>query len=324
MAESVYWMERYRERAENTARFIEVCHYLSLDLGPGQSPWGALVHATSDYALFEKAYPAPTEKNVIEFLLFNKENPNSLLNCLYQARENARSVRQIITSEMWQEINTTYLFVHDAIHDPAVFQSPYAFFNHIKRQCQLFIGIADSTMTHQEAWHFGRVGHLTERANQTSRILDVKYYILLPEVTHVGTPIDHIQWSALLKSASAFEMYRKHWHQIEPDRIIDFLVFHPDFPRSIAYCLKEAEASLSVLCHPLSKKNSVPLTDYLKQLNIYFHSMTVSDTIKMGLHEFLDNLQSQFNKLNDLIFQTFFSITPISHLKIPVLKGENE
>ena len=157
------------------------------------------------------------------------------------------SIREVISSEMWFTLNRFYLMVRDATAPRRAADDPHTFYTDIKTACALFIGESTSTMSHGEGWHFGRIGRFLERADKTSRILDVKYYILLPKVEHVGMPIDTLQWVALLKSASAFEMYRKVFNTITPKGVSAFLLLDHDFPRAVQHCLKGAEESLRAI-----------------------------------------------------------------------------
>ena len=200
VADSVFWMSRYVERAENVARFIDVNLFLTLDLGAGHgSQWAPLVYTTGDHTGFLERFADFTQEQVIEFLAFDPKNPNSILSCLRLARENARTVREMISSAMWEEINKFYLMVSSAAADPSKIHSMFDFFNQVKLSSHLLQGVTDATMSHGEAWHFARIGRLIERADKTSRILDVKYFLLLPTVAEVGTPLDTIQWAALLE-----------------------------------------------------------------------------------------------------------------------------
>src|SRR5437868_1556190 len=215
VADSVFWMARYIERAENVARFIDVNHNLSLELGDELGDqWAPLVYTTGDHEGFFKRYKEATRANVQRFLAFDKENPNSILSCVSSARENARTAREIISSDMWEELNRFYLMVREAVREGG--KSDHDFFAQIKRSSHLLIGTTDSTMSHGEAWHFARMGRLLERAEKTSRIVDVKYFILLPKASDVGTTLDVTQWSALLRSTSALEMYRRSHGRIAP------------------------------------------------------------------------------------------------------------
>src|SRR2546428_756171 len=230
VADSIYWMSRYIERAENVARFIDVNLNLMLDLPVGSAQqWQPLVDITGDTEEFARRYGSATQQNVIQFLTFDQENVNSILSCLRTARENARSVREIISSEMWEELNRFYLLVNSAASSTGTIELT-EFFDSVKLSSHLFTGVTDSTMTHGEGWHFCQLGRLLERADKTSRILDVKYYILLPKVSDVDTPFDDIQWAAVLRSASAFEMYRKKFGRIAPRRIVEFLITDQEFP----------------------------------------------------------------------------------------------
>jgi len=307
VAESIYWMSRYVERAENVARFIGVNLTLMLDSSDREQQWRPLVNTTGDHADFEKRYKVATGENVLLFLTFDRDNPNSIISCLRSARENARSVREIISSEMWLQLNTFYLKVNDAATTGAGMGSPHDFYTDVKLSSHLFSGITDATMTHGESWHFCRLGRKLERADKTSRILDVKYFILLRSVADVGTPLDDTQWAAVLRSASAFEMYRKRHGGISPKGIVQFLLLDLEFPRAIRFCLNAANDSLHAISGtPLDKaKNSVE--ELLSGLCSDLASAGVDEIIEAGLHEYLDNLQDQMNLVGTGIFETFFA-----------------
>jgi uncharacterized alpha-E superfamily protein len=248
---------------------------------------------------------------VIQFLTFDTENQNSILSCLRAARENARTVREVISSEMWEQINTSYLMVNNAALQNRVMESPYSFFAEVKKASHLFDGITDATMSHGEGWHFYRLGNLLERADKTSRLIDVKYFMLLPSVADVGTSLDDIQWTAVLRSASAFEMYRKRHGHIAPERIVDFLLLDREFPRSIHYCLIKADESLhAVSGTPVGMfRNSAE--QHLGQLRAELAYTRVQQIIAQGLHEVLDALQSKLNLIDQSIFDSFFALRPL-------------
>src|SRR5262249_30588231 len=164
VADSIYWMHRYIERAENVARFIDVNLRLLLDLPPGTTEqWQPLVDTTGDHALFRERYGQATQEHVIRFLTFDTSNPNSIYSCLRMARENARSVREVISSEMWEQLNRFYLMVRNAAATAGGKQTPHELFTEVKMASHLFVGITDATMSHGEGWHFGRLGRLIER-----------------------------------------------------------------------------------------------------------------------------------------------------------------
>jgi uncharacterized alpha-E superfamily protein len=312
VANSIYWLNRYVERAENVARFIDVNLNLLLDSPTGViQQWEPLVHTTGDIDLFRQRYGMATAENAIQFLAFDKNYPNSIISCLSAARENARSIREVISSEMWQRLNTFYFLVKDAAQNPPI-SALSEFFAEVKMSSHLFSGVSDATMTHNEGWHFGQIGRFLERADKTARILDVKYYILLPSVKDVGTTLDEIQWMALLKSASAYEMYRKcGQHRINPVAVAEFLILNREFPRSIQFCLLQAERSLhQITGTPVGTWNqSVERT--VGKIRAELEYLTIEEVIKMGLHEFLDGLQSQINQVGQGIYQAFFASNPI-------------
>jgi uncharacterized alpha-E superfamily protein len=249
---------------------------------------------------------------VIQFLTFDASYPNSILSCLKAARENARSIREIISSEMWEQVNEFYMMVRDAANG----KNPYdltEFFYKVKLNGHLFAGIMDATMSHNECWHFGNIGRLLERADKTSRILDVKYYILLPSVQDVGTTLDEIQWIALLKSTSAYEMYRKRQkrHQITPYGVVEFLILDREFPRSIQYCFLHAEQSLHQITGTHSGTWHNPAERELGRLRSELDYLSIDEITEIGLHEFLDNLQRRINLIGEKMFETFFALEPI-------------
>jgi uncharacterized alpha-E superfamily protein len=308
VAESVYWMSRYVERAENVARFIDVNFQLTLDeSGSEDRLWTPLINTTGDHEAFAARFGTASQEHVIKFLTFDQDNPNSILSCLRQARENARTVREIISSEMWLQINKFYLMVKSAAEKPNLMDSANEFFTEVKQASHLFTGITDSTMAHNEAWHFCRLGRKLERADKTSRILDVKYFILLRSVDDVGTTFDDIQWAAVLRSASAFEMYRKRHGRISPKGVIEFLILDRDFPRAIQFCLLAARDSL----HAIS---GTPLGTFrhsaeklLGQLCSDLSFTAVDEIMEQGVHEYLDDLQTKMNAIGAGIFETFFA-----------------
>jgi uncharacterized alpha-E superfamily protein len=313
VAESIYWMSRYIERAENVARFIDVNLHLMLDLPVGTAEqWEPLVQTTGDLALFQERYGRATRENVVALLTFDTENPNSILSCLRVARENARSVREIISSEMWEQANKFYLMVRAAASDSRIREEPHAFFTEIKQASHLFVGITDATMSHGEGWHFARMARLQERADKTSRILDVKYFLLLPAVTDVGTPFDDIQWAAVLKSASAFEMYRKRFGRLLPERVADFLILDREFPRAMHYCVVKAEESLHAITGaPIGTFHNLA-EQRLGRLRSELDYAQIQEIIASGLHEFLDTFQAKLNRVGDAIFDTFFALRPVA------------
>lgn len=315
VADSIYWLTRYVERAENVARFVEVNLNLLLDSPAGTTQWDPIVLTTGDLPLFRDRYGEATAENVIRFLTFDADYPNSILSCLRSARENARSVRDVISSEMWQHVNSFYLMVTEVAQSRSLsdLTTILKFFDEVKMQSHLFAGVMDATMTHNEGWHFGQIGRLIERADKTARILDVKYYILLPSPKDVGSTLDELQWMALLKSASAYEMYRKQGaHRISPVAVAEFLILDREFPRSVRSCILSAERSLHHITGTPIGNWRIPVERSLGKLRSDLDYITIEEVVQQGLHEFLDDLQSRMNEVGDTIFTTFFSLESVA------------
>ncbi len=252
-----------------------------------------------------------TRDNVIKFLTFDEDNPSSIVSCLRAARENARTIRESISPEMWEQVNTFYLMVNAAAANDRLRMSSSSFFSEVKKASQLFHGITDATMLHGEVWHFYSLGRLLERADKTSRLLDVKYFMLLPSVADVGTPLDDIQWAAVLRSASALEMYRKRHGHIAPEQIINFLVLDHEFPRSIHYCLTTANDSLHAISGTPVGMYRNTAEQRLGQLRAELAYTDTQQIVERGLHEFLDGFQTKLNLVDQCIFDTFFALRPV-------------
>jgi uncharacterized alpha-E superfamily protein len=309
VADSIYWMSRYAERAENVARFIDVNLQMMIDEPSGEAQqWEPLVNTTGDREAFLKAYGNPTPDHVLQFLTFDSENPNSILSCVRAARENARTVREIISSEMWLQLNKFYLMVRGAAEAQGPPANLHDFFTEVRNASHLFHGVAEATMTHGEPWHFFHMGRMLERADKTSRILDVKYFILLRWATDVGTAFDDLQWAAVLRSASAFEMYRKRHGRISPERVVDFLLLDREFPRATHFCLLAARDSLHAISGTPSGTFRHTPEKLLGLLCSDLAFTSIEEIIQSGLHEYLDYLQTQMNQVSAGIFETFFAL----------------
>ena len=310
VANSIYWMNRYIERAENVARLIDVNLRLMLDLpGATTEQWEPLLHATGDPLIFQERFGDVTRDSVVAFLTFDAENPNSIFSCLQVARENARSVRQTITSDMWEQINKFYLMVR-ATAAGGVLESPHDFFTEVKIASHLYEGITDATMSHSEGWHFGHLGRLLERADMTSRILDAMYSSLLPAFTEKERPVDDIQWSALLNAASAFEMYRQGRGRITPQNVADFLILDRAFPRSINSCVAMADESLHSVSNSLIGDFQNVAEQRLGRLRSELARIQIQEIISNGLHEFLVAFQTNLNHVGEAIFDNFLASHP--------------
>lgn len=305
-ANSVYWMGRYIERAENLARFIEVTLSFELDCPESTvDQWEPLVRATGDDEYFKEKYGEFTSQNVRKFLTFDTDYSASIRTSINCARENARTVRETISSEAWEQLNALYHFIRDADGDPDAI-----FYDELVEHCYLFTGILNSTMTRGTAWHFANIGELLERADKTSRILDVKYFTLLRAVSDVDTPFDDLVWSTVLRSTCGFEMFRKQYRGITVPRIARFLILDSSFPRAIRYCVEQLRHSIRLIVSDSGQQQSPPLVlvdEIIEQLS----GLDANSIIDCGMHEFIDGLQKSLNRLGESIHETFFAERPI-------------
>ena len=305
VAESLYWINRYVERAENISRFVEVSEAMALDCPPGSAePWLPLIEANGDRELFDKLHPVGSPADVVDFLVRNEDNPNSIIQCIAIARENARQIREVITTEMWEQINDVYWQLQE---DSFWSQPPQEQLREIRRSCQLFYGITDATLSRDLSWQFSRLGRLIERADKTTRILDVKYFLLLPSPEEVGGVLDELQWISLLRSAGAYQMFRQaEMGVITPKAVAGFLLLDPAFPRSVRYCLARIHETLLMVAGR-SVPGAPDELECLSGLTLARWSYTkIDELVAGGLHEAIDSVQTDLNNLHGLIHDRYF------------------
>ena len=302
-------MNRYLERAENYARFMDVNYNLSLELPPNEEEqWKPLVVITGDWPLYDSLHPKAEKDKVIHFMAFEKQNPNSIYNCIVNARENARAIRTEITKEVWEQINALYYLVKSGSEKKKRSDADLRqFFTEIKNGCQLLYGMYDATISRNEGWNFAKLGQFIERADKTSRVLDAKYHFLLNSPNQVGSTSDLIQWAALLKSVSAYDMYRKKYGKLTSSCIAEFLILDRDFPRSILNCLIRAEHSIITLSGG-SSGFSNEAQKQLGALKAQLEYTAIDDIIIHGIHEYLDGIQQKLNGISTAIYEAFFAI----------------
>jgi uncharacterized alpha-E superfamily protein len=333
VADSIYWMNRQIERAENLARAVETTLDLALEgtISHGRL-WNALVCTFGDEDDFWPRYGLANQDNVITVLSFDTAYHNSISSCLQAARENARTIRDLISSPMWEAINQAHLFVRSAASGGAHLHNPREFLDEVKRASQLITGVTDATMSHGEAWHFARMGRLIERADKTSRVLDVEHYfhpaasasappgLGMDAVAHPaasasamhgeGDAADAVQWSAVLESASALEMYRKQYGVVSRRDVAEFLIFDRLFPRAIHFCLTKAEESLLAVTGGAKGAYTNPAEQRLGRLRAKLDYGAIDEVLAGpgGLHGFIDGFQTQLNGTSEAIHDTFFAL----------------
>jgi uncharacterized alpha-E superfamily protein len=310
VAHSLYWMSRYIERAENVARLLEVNLQFLVDFQDFKDPrldqhWESIVLSSGGAELFEEHYETPDSRTVTEFLAFDLRNPGSILSCVYAARENARMIRDQISVEMWEAINELNLYLKSASTARVWAEGPQEFFARINRASHLFQGITASTYARNEGWEFIEFGKHVERADMTTRILDVKYHILLPSANDVGGALDTAQWQAVLRSASALEAYRRYYvREILPWKAAEFLIFSESFPRSIHYCVAQVDEFIRRILGETGMRPRSPAARAARRLLADLQSMSITDVLNQGLHEYLMEIQSALERIGDEVVQT--------------------
>ena len=309
VADNIYWTARYVERAANTARFLEASYQMNLDLQETEfEQWAPLIEITGDMKMFSARYGDASRENVMHFLMFNPEYPNSIARCLSAARENARGLREVLPPDLFEELNTLGNVVPAATREKAHFHSRvFELCRQIRHTDMHISGIISETMERGQGYHFWRLGQYLERADKTSRLLNVKYFHLLPQVSDIGTTLDDQQWSAMLEALDASGTYSRTYGLIEPHNVLRMIVLDLGFPRAIRFCLRQALNSLYRITHDASDTPH----ELLQELLLRIRNTTPEEIIELGLHEFIDELQQRLNEINNAIFQAF---TPAPNL----------
>jgi uncharacterized alpha-E superfamily protein len=308
VAEACFWVGRYIERAEDVARILDVNYRgVTENSAPEAAPaWWSVVAATGDTGEFLRRYPRPTERHVAEFLGLDRANQNSVVSCVNAARENARRIRDRISSETWEELNRFYLALSRQTIDQVMLDTPYAFCRDVKNGSHLLAGVIDNTMPHDEGWLFLRAGRFLERAGMTARILHSQAALLTQPFAGPDYAATH-RWIAVLKSASAYEAHRKsHRGTIEPAGIVEYLLLAADFPRSALACVVEVEAALTAIRTLLGLPGAGQAAREAGALAARLRYAKVDDGFMRNLHPFLDSLESACNQVGDAIAGEFF------------------
>jgi uncharacterized alpha-E superfamily protein len=304
-ADHLYWMARYVERAENTARILDVTSRMALLPAGVQNrnqEWEAPLILTGLYDKFCARFNEIDANNVQRYMALDTENPSSISECWKSARENARAVRGTVTSEMWESLNATWLEMREIGAERLEGAGAREFFDWVKERSHLFRGVTFGTILHDEAFHFIRLGTFLERADNTARILDVKYHILLPSVKAVGGAADYYQWGALLRSVSAFSAYRKIYRNvIKPRQVAELLILREDMPRSLHACLNEIHQILRAINGDAGREARRLAGD----LHARLHYGRIEDVFQQGLHQYLTDFLSRINTLGAEITRAF-------------------
>jgi uncharacterized alpha-E superfamily protein len=313
VANELFWMARHIERAENTARMLDVTYRTSLlpyqvteQRFEWAEPWAVPLITSGLATGYYERYPVLSAESVLKYMILDSTNTSSVYCCLRAARESARSVRGAITSEMYEDLNTAWLEMRRYDYDTIQQMGVSDFLEWVKMRSHLFRGVTFGTMLRDEAYHFIRLGTHLERADNTARILDVKYHLLLPSTQDVGGAVDYYQWAAVLQSVSGFESYRKIYSDvITPRRVAELLVLRADMPRSLHCCMNFIHETIQRLCE--DHRNSAELERSSGQLHALLHYGRTDDIIELGLHEYLMEFVERISALGEEISRVFLA-----------------
>lgn len=306
-ADNLFWLSRYVERAENMARLMEMGYRMALmpSAGDGnRSEWASVLSASGCAQGYDPKMPL-RQAEVTDYLIFNRDNSSSILNCFENARANARAMRTAITAEMWEALNNALMELRRTpMHNLAKTDLP-EFIDWVKRQGALFRGATDSTILRDDGYDFIRLGTFIERADNTARLLDVKYYVLLPETSMVGDGVDNYQWTTVLRAASSLRAF--HWvyrDDYSPYRIAHFLILNPFSPRSLAHCVEQITNHLEHLARHYGKRGAV----HSQAVEIYslLTQSQMEEIFAQGLHEFLSDFLMRSQSLSSAIAETYY------------------
>jgi uncharacterized alpha-E superfamily protein len=302
VASDIYWMARYLERAENTARLINVNSHLLLDL-PSRVKlgWEPIVDILSFRSLFYEKYDEANENNVINFMITQRENPGSIVSSLSAARENARTVKEILPQEAWEQINEIYLFVTEEKNLAFSRRTRYDFLKRIIKANQAITGLLTGTMTHDDAYAFLRIGRNLERADMSTRIIDVRSASLLPDIDDESNAFSNIQWMSVLKSMSAYQMYRREVRmRINREDVLAFLLLESRFPRSLLHTVEQTEQSIAQL------PNNKSCLSKTRNIRSYILNAHPAKLTQHKLHEFIDDIQLALIEIDKELNESYF------------------
>ena len=305
-AENLFWLARYMERVENLARVIDVTDTFARH-GADQSGWESVVRINADDESFFKKHRAANAETVLDFYLTDRENPNSIVSCILAARENARALRPLISTEMWAHINMFSNRVRTLTAADAAPSRVSSLCTFLKEACQTHTGITEGTMFRDQGWAFYCIGKYLERGDQTSRLVDIKYHTLLPSVRDVGGAVDVAQWHALLRAASGYHAFRRVYpSEMTPGQVAGFLLLNHSFPRSIVLCVSQADTYLNLLSAGYGLRGAYAAQERLDELRAALADQTIEMMLQRGLHEFMDYVQMQLTFVHNEVAAAFW------------------
>tara|TARA_R110002096_G_scaffold176057_1_gene352066 strand:- start:457 stop:1398 length:942 start_codon:yes stop_codon:yes gene_type:complete len=297
-ASGLFWMFRQLERSENTARLVEAGMRMSLTrAAAGENEWASIVMTAGASDGYQQVHDGYDADRVIDFLLCDKRNPSSVLSLFEAARGNARMVRTALTREVWENVNEGWLALKDTLSKPVTASQLPDVLSLIRQRSALVRGSWNGTALRNDIYAFARLGTRLERADNTARILDVKYYVLLPSVSQVGSSLDNVQWESILRSASAARSFNwLYGGESSPSKIAEFLILNPQMPRSLIFCSADYVRALDTLCTLYGERSDSRALAY--GLHESLESQTIEDVFKTGLHEYLGGFMIRNNALS--------------------------
>lgn len=315
-ADALFWIGRYLERAEATSRIVDVQYHAALeaphDAAEGrqnpQALWRSILEIAGDDLIFDARYSELSERNLIDFMVFDVDQPNSVVSCIRSARANAQGVREVISSEMWEAANKTFLDLLRWDADKMLAASPHSFLVNVRSQCYLFYGLAERTMLVGDATAFLKAGIFLERADQVSRLTDVLVRALTggDYVLEEGETFDVHGWIACLKSASVFEAFRKIYQGgITPDNVLRCLVLDWEFPSSIHHSVSQVERNLRAISGSTGRRYATDAERLAGRLHADLSFLTVNELRAQGLREFLESIQVRCAEIGKAITDAY-------------------
>ncbi len=300
-ANGLYWMFRHIERAENGARLIDAGLRMSLTRSEAtEDDWDGVLQSAGVRSLYDQVHDRLTSSDAIDFLLCDRANPSSVMSCIEAGRHNARMVRTALTRETWEATNECWIEMKESLTRKVRPAEMPEVIDAIKRRTGLIRGAFHGTMLRNELFNFSRIGTFIERADNTARILDVKYYVLLPAVSAVGSSMDNVQWESILRSVSAHRAYGWVYDaELKPANIADFLISNGRMPRSLAYCYEKIVSNLGYLGREYGERHAAHET--AEQTLTSLRSRSIDNIMDQGLHEYLEEFISHNNRLGQEI-----------------------
>lgn len=310
-AECMMWLARYMERMENLARLLEVTETFVRD-SEGQTAWDSIISINSDEELFRTLRPAGQQADAVLFYLTERDNPGSVISMAHAIRENARAVRPLVSIELWTQLNVFTRWLLDLTPQDIKPNSLSTLCTRIRLECQTHYGIAEGTLYRDQAWLFYRLGKHLERCDQITRLVDIRYHMLLPREEKPGSAIDITQWTAVLRSAAAYHAFRRlRPVTVTPANIVGFLLKNDGFPRSLAANLRQVDDVLGHLAtHGGLRNQCAPLQECLDELRASLNDQTAGDIILRGLHDYMNWVQVHIAQIQSAIACTFWPQAP--------------